>query len=134
MNKNALDDKQKVALKAIKKVRRRKFFRSKAFFFGVAMNLVTWYLIFFCSESEKQEYFPYILFALFIFLVYNMRKHRNDNDIITLQKQELEEKKKTLEEKNKEITDSIRYARRIQQSLLPSEKYIAKNLRRLQNK
>ncbi|MEW6468321.1 MAG: hypothetical protein AB1458_05315 [Bacteroidota bacterium] len=34
-------------------------------------------------------------------------------------------------QKNKDITDSIRYARRIQQSLLPSDNYIEKNLNRL---
>jgi len=36
-----------------------------------------------------------------------------------------------IEEKQKDILDSIRYAKRIQQSLLPNEKYIAKNLNRL---
>jgi hypothetical protein len=35
------------------------------------------------------------------------------------------------EEKNKSITDSIQYAKRIQQSLLPTEKYIEKSLKRL---
>jgi len=32
------------------------------------------------------------------------------------------------EEKNKDILDSIRYAKRIQQSLLPTEKYFARKL------
>jgi len=36
-----------------------------------------------------------------------------------------------IEEKQKDILDSIRYAKRIQQSLLPSGKYITKNLARL---
>lgn len=44
---------------------------------------------------------------------------------------ELEEQKDIVEEKNKEIVDSIRYAKRIQSTLLPSEKYIEKNLERL---
>ena len=35
------------------------------------------------------------------------------------------------EEKNKEILDSIYYARRIQQSLLPTEKYNRRTLKRL---
>jgi hypothetical protein len=42
-------------------------------------------------------------------------------ETITLQK-------KVIEERNKEITDSIHYARRIQQSLQPTEKYIARCL------
>jgi hypothetical protein len=44
---------------------------------------------------------------------------------------ELEEQRDIIEEKNKEITDSIKYAKRIQSTLLPSEKYIEKNLNRL---
>ena len=37
------------------------------------------------------------------------------------------------EEKQKEILDSIFYARRIQRSLLTTEKYIGRNLKRLMN-
>lgn len=43
------------------------------------------------------------------------------NEIITAQK-------KLVDEKQKEILDSIHYARRIQRSLLPTENYLAKNL------
>lgn len=39
----------------------------------------------------------------------------------------------SVEEKQKEILDSIRYAKRIQQSLLPTEKYIDKKLKELKN-
>ncbi len=42
--------------------------------------------------------------------------------------------KEIIEEKNKDITDSIRYAKRIQESLLPTEKYIEKTLSRLKKK
>ena len=44
--------------------------------------------------------------------------------------EELKEAYAIIEEKNKNITDSIRYAKRIQLSLLPTEKYIDKNLKR----
>lgn len=37
----------------------------------------------------------------------------------------------TVTEKNKEITDSIKYAKRIQQTLLPTEKYIEKTFKNL---
>lgn len=47
------------------------------------------------------------------------------------QKQIIEHQKKFVEEKQKEILDSIYYARRIQKSLLPTEKYIEKNFIRL---
>ncbi len=45
-------------------------------------------------------------------------------------KQTINQQKKIIEEKNKDILDSIRYARRIQNALLPSEKYIDKELKR----
>lgn len=47
---------------------------------------------------------------------------------------ELELQKALVEEKNKDILDSIRYAKRIQQSLLPQETFIKRILSALQNK
>jgi tetratricopeptide (TPR) repeat protein len=66
-----------------------------------------------------------ILLALFIFRGY--RQKQKANEIISYQKV-------VLEEKQKEILDSIHYAKRIQQSILPSRKYISKNLNRLNKK
>jgi hypothetical protein len=48
-----------------------------------------------------------------------------------LQRREIELKKEAIEEQNKHITDSINYAKRIQTSLLPTEKYIEKKLTKL---
>lgn len=62
------------------------------------------------------------VFAGFIFRA--LRTTRKQKNIIELQKQ-------LVEEKQKEILDSIHYARRIQSSLLPSEKYIDRSLNRL---
>ncbi|MCC6837670.1 MAG: hypothetical protein IT234_03925 [Bacteroidia bacterium] len=42
--------------------------------------------------------------------------------------------KEVVEQKQKEIIDSIRYSKRIQQSLLPKEKYIEKILKNRGNK
>jgi hypothetical protein len=39
-----------------------------------------------------------------------------------------------IEQKNKEITDSINYAKKIQQSILPTEKYLDKEIKRLRDK
>ncbi|MFL5754442.1 MAG: 7TM diverse intracellular signaling domain-containing protein [Bacteroidia bacterium] len=47
------------------------------------------------------------------------------------QKIEVEKQKEKLEEKNKSIIDSINYAKRIQNSLLTSEKYIERKLKEL---
>ncbi len=63
-----------------------------------------------------------IVFAAFIFR--SLRLTRRQKTII-------EEQKNMVEEKQKEILDSIHYAKRIQYSLLPTDKYIERNLNRL---
>jgi tetratricopeptide (TPR) repeat protein len=60
-----------------------------------------------------------LLLAIFIFR--GLRQQRTANKIIS-------EQKNLVEEKQKEILDSIHYARRIQQSLLPTEKYMERKL------
>lgn len=47
------------------------------------------------------------------------------------QKAIIEEQKRIVEVKQKEVLDSITYAKRIQQSLMPTEKYIEKNVSKL---
>jgi tetratricopeptide (TPR) repeat protein len=63
-----------------------------------------------------------LLFAAFVARA--LRLTRKQKNIIEIQKQ-------IVEEKQKETVDSIHYAKRIQESLLPSEKYIERNLERL---
>ena len=77
-----------------------------------------------------------IVFAGFIFRSLRVTsKQKNiieqQKDIVELQKQEVEHQKLIVEEHQKEIIDSIYYARRIQRSLLPTEKYIERNINRL---
>ena len=67
-----------------------------------------------------------IIFAGFMFN--RFRVTQKQKMIIESQKEIVEEQKKIVEEKNKDILDSIHYARRIQNSLLPTEKYISKCL------
>jgi len=57
------------------------------------------------------------VFAVFIFRSYKQKKRANV--IITEQKEEVERQKELVDEKNKEITDSITYAKRIQLAKLP---------------
>jgi hypothetical protein len=45
----------------------------------------------------------------------------------------IQQQKEVIQEKQKEIVDSIRYAKRIQQTLMPSDKYITKSIERLKN-
>jgi tetratricopeptide (TPR) repeat protein len=79
-----------------------------------------------------------IVFAAFIFR--SLQTTRKQKHIIEIQKEmverqklEVEQQKIIVEEHRKEMIDSITYARRIQQALLPSERYIDKNLTRLKS-
>jgi len=71
--------------------------------------------IFICAVSVG--FLLVLLLAIFIFRGY--RQKQKANVIIS-------EQKKMVEEKQKDILDSIRYAKRIQTSLLPTEKYLDK--------
>lgn len=85
------------------------------------------------AEKKKQNIITLaisvvlLLVAIFSILLFNRFK--------TTQKQKtvIEEQKQLIEEKHKEITDSIKYAKRIQKAHLPSENYIRKNLNRNKN-
>lgn len=65
----------------------------------------------------------FIMALIAIFVVYRSYKQNKRNAL------ELQDKNKVIEEKNKEITDSINYARLIQQSLLASENVLHQNLK-----
>jgi serine phosphatase RsbU (regulator of sigma subunit)/tetratricopeptide (TPR) repeat protein len=67
-----------------------------------------------------------ILFAAVIFaVVYSgYRNKKRANALLSQKNAEIELQKAMVDEKNKDITDSIVYARRIQQAILPSHEYI----------
>lgn len=75
-----------------------------------------------------------LLSLCFVFFVLRgYRQKQKANELITLQKEEVEKQKSLveqksllLEEKNKEVFDSIHYAKRIQRVLLTSEGYLKK--------
>jgi serine phosphatase RsbU (regulator of sigma subunit) len=58
--------------------------------------------------------------GLAFFIFRGLKQQRKANTIISAQKEEVEHQKELVDEKNKEITDSITYAKRIQTALLPS--------------
>ncbi|MEO6305721.1 MAG: tetratricopeptide repeat protein [Bacteroidia bacterium] len=68
-----------------------------------------------------------LLLALSFMLYKNFTRKKKDNVIIQHQKN-------IVDEKNKEITDSITYAKRIQTASLPTENYIQRNMERLKKK
>lgn len=82
------------------------------------------------QKEQQRNYFiiGFVLVALLVVFIFRgYRQKQKANEIIT-------EQKILVEEKQKEILDSIYYAKRIQQSLLPTEKYIEKTFKRLTQK
>lgn len=84
------------------------------------------------QQEKTQRYYLYAslglvgLFALFMFN--RFRVTNKQKKLIEEQKKLVEEQKHLVDEKQKEILDSIHYAKRIQKALLPSEKYIIKKI------
>ncbi|MEO6304162.1 MAG: tetratricopeptide repeat protein [Bacteroidia bacterium] len=80
------------------------------------------------AESKKQNIIIWsvvtglLLVLIFSGFIYNRWQITNKQKLI------IEIQKDLVDKKQKEILDSIRYAKRIQQSLLPTEKYLEKNL------
>lgn len=69
-----------------------------------------------------------LVLALAFFILRGYSQKKKTNEIITRQKQEVEIQKELVEEKQKEIVDSIQYARRIQNALLASDDLLHTNL------
>jgi len=93
------------------------------------------------NEKKNQKKINILLIVIvivsvisLIIAVYSYIRKRKTSELISAQKQEVEEKNRIIEHKQKEIIDSIKYAQRIQNAHLPKENYIAKNLDRLKNK
>lgn len=86
------------------------------------------------KQEKTQRYALYGGLALIVvfagFVVNRLNVARKQKKVIEEQKKEVNEAFEKLHEKNKEVLDSINYARRIQMSLLPTEKYISKNVNR----
>jgi serine phosphatase RsbU (regulator of sigma subunit)/tetratricopeptide (TPR) repeat protein len=82
-------------------------------------------------ELENQKYISYAvagigLLALvcLVIAIRGYRIKRRANEAIQQQKLQVEHQKEIIEEKNKEIVDSINYAQRIQNALFPPEKKV----------
>lgn len=95
------------------------------------------------SEIELKRSQQYFLFGglglvlVFAFFMFNRFKvTQRQKSVIEKQKEEVEQQKSVIEhqkheveEKNKEITDSINYAKRIQEAILPSRYSLVENLK-----
>ena len=93
------------------------------------------------ADNEKQQaqrngfiIGSVLLLALLIFIFRGYRQKQKANVLIEIQKKEVEAQKRIIEEKQKEVMDSINYAKKIQQAHLPNEKYISRKLEELNKK
>jgi tetratricopeptide (TPR) repeat protein len=83
----------------------------------------------FLANQRRNKIILYsVLSGLALVLVFSFFIYRSLR-ITKKQKQIIEEQKHLVEEKNKEITDSIRYAKRIQNAILPPDKVVKQHLK-----
>ncbi len=89
------------------------------------------------ANAEKRRQYIIVISVCFIllvviifsgFLMRSRKQIQKANITILAQKEEVEEQKHLVDEKNKEITESINYAKRIQQTLLASKTLLSNNL------
>jgi tetratricopeptide (TPR) repeat protein len=90
-------------------------------------------------KQEKTQrtalYAGIFLIAVFSLFMYNrFRITKKQKQLIEIKEKETSVQKMIIETKHNEITASINYAKRIQHSLLPQEKYIDKTLERMKDK
>ncbi len=90
---------------------------------------------------EKQNNFKNVLIIVVVLIIVlaivlfrAFMNKQKANKLLESSNAEIQHQKDIIEEKNKNITDSIYYAKRIQTTLLPSEKYISKSMEKLTKK
>jgi hypothetical protein len=82
-------------------------------------------------EEKSKNIFLFsliICIGLIIFILFIISNLRKSKKIISKQKSEVETQKHIVEEKQKEILDSINYAKRLQEAILPPLDYINEHL------
>ncbi len=87
------------------------------------------------EEAETQKSVRNSLIGGFIFMIIigiiilkGYRQKQKGNKLLEMKNVFIEEQNKIMQDKNKDITDSIMYAKRIQQAILPSDKAVKKYL------
>jgi serine phosphatase RsbU (regulator of sigma subunit) len=111
------------------------FKHKKTIYSLFALNIAVFFLIEWYQSTYKpvsqlpefisKQYYIYaqlIMFTVIFFVVQYFRKENEEYE------SELEEKNKMIQEKNHEIIDSITYAKRLQQAIMPPEKEIYDNV------
>jgi tetratricopeptide (TPR) repeat protein len=87
------------------------------------------------EELKRQKTIRYaftigfcLVLILAVVIYRGLRVNKKQNKIIIAQKKEVEHQKELVDEKNKEITDSITYAKRLQEAILPPQDFVNKHL------
>ncbi len=62
-----------------------------------------------------------------IYIMYSLAQKKKTNKILNQKNEQISTKNKIIEEKNKDITDSINYAKRIQNAILPEDNLLLKH-------
>jgi len=76
------------------------------------------------KQSNQQKMLLIVLALVVIvvlYVVYSLNQKKKTNKLLKSRNLEISSKNEIIEEKNKDITDSINYAKRIQQAILPSK-------------
>ncbi len=86
------------------------------------------------AEKEKQQIvlyifiFGFILLSIFLIMIFRLYKQkREDNILLEKQQKDLIKGKKRIDNLYKDVTNSINYAKKIQEALLPSKKALTKH-------
>ena len=103
------------------KKRFKENFKNRLIFFIIPIGLVQFGIMIFGTEEQLSAFIPYEFMAFFLVFAFYYRKGRKTNMIITQQKE-------LLQQKNREILDSIEYALRIQTAILPTQKIVKQYL------
>lgn len=84
------------------------------------------------QEQTQKKYLYAGLIAVGLFGVFMFNRFmvtKKQKNIIEKQKEIVEQQKELVDEKQKEILDSIKYAKRIQESFLPTDSYLNKKIK-----
>jgi hypothetical protein len=91
-------------------------------------------------EEEKQTIIRNSLLTGFVLMLIlatviskGYRQKQKFNKLLKMKNEMIEEQSSSVEQKNKDILNSINYAKRVQESVLPSEALIERTLKKLQN-
>lgn len=106
----------------------KRHFKSRFIFVIPPLILLFELLNLYGTESQKNLYNPFLFCLLLGAMLYFLSKTEKANTTIHLQKEELAKQKHLLEEKNKDILDSINHAKRLQEAILPPAGLIKKML------